>query len=187
MTTRDISFLRAYTLFNMLIRIPTRNDASNMKFISPDDYSDLTLEDKKKNNFLVGTGDPDEGEYEDLRFIYNEYKTSANYGEKIIPLDAQLSKIMKLYLHLLRFDNEGDNIFPMTRNAISQLLTKTSVKFTNPPKKISSTMIAKIYLSDKYGSIKDEMEKDAKARGHSIKTQQSIYVKKNILKKDMLL
>ena len=69
----------------------------------------------------------------------------------------------------------GDNILPMTRNALSQLLLKQSHRLIG--KKISSTLMRKIYLSDKYGEMKEEMEKDAKIMMHDKATAQSVYVK----------
>ena len=34
------------------------------------------------------------------------------------------------------------------------------------------------YLTDKYGDIKKEQQKNALEMGHSVKTQQGVYVKK---------
>ena len=45
-------------------------------------------------------------------------------------------------------------------------------------KSISTTMLRKIYLSSKYGKVKEEMEKDAKVMGHSTEVAQSVYIKK---------
>ena len=38
-------------------------------------------------------------------------------------------------------------------------------------------MLRKIYLSSKYSNVKEEMEKDAHIMGHSVETQQKVYVK----------
>lgn len=167
LTKMDISTLRAYTLFSMLSRIPTRNDASNMMYISQKAYKKLSDEEKQKNNYLVN-------ERNNMKFIYNVYKTSKKYGENVIPVPAELKPVMRLYIKLMDY-KIGDNIFPMSRNAISQLLLKTSKKYMG--KNISSTMLRKIYLSSKYGKLKEEMEKDASMMGHSVDVAQSTYVK----------
>jgi hypothetical protein len=39
-------------------------------------------------------------------------------------------------------------------------------------------MLRKIYLSSKYGKVKEEMEADAKIMGHSTGVAQSVYIKK---------
>jgi len=167
LTKMDISTLRAYTLFSMLSRIPTRNDASNMMYISQKAYKKLSDEEKQKNNYLVN-------ERNNMKFIYNVYKTSKKYGENVIPVPPELKPVMRMYIKLMDY-NVGDNIFPMSRNAISQLLLKTSKKYMG--KNISSTMLRKIYLSSKYGKLKEEMKKDASMMGHSVDVAQSTYVK----------
>jgi len=53
LTKMDISTIRAWVLFNMLSRIPTRNDASNLLYITQKAYKKLTDEEKQKNNYLV--------------------------------------------------------------------------------------------------------------------------------------
>jgi hypothetical protein len=44
------------------------------------------------------------------------------------------------------------------------------------PKKISSSMLRHIYLTDKYGDVKEEMAEDAKAMGHSVSMQRDYVV-----------
>ena len=64
----------------------------------------------------------------------------------------------------------------LTRNALSQLLLKTTKKRMG--KSISTTMLRKIYLSSKYGKIQEEQAKDAEIMGHSVDTQNKVYIKK---------
>jgi len=167
MTKMDVSTVRAWILLNMLTRIPTRNDASNMLYISQAMYNKLSQEDKENNNYLVNRRSG-------LVFIYNAYKTSKAYKENIIESPKDLSKMLRAYIKLMDF-KIGDNIFPMTRNALSQLLLKTSKKYMG--KSISTTLIRKSYLSSKYAGLKEEQLKDSKMMGHSIQTQQAVYVK----------
>lgn len=167
LTKMDIATLRAWILFNMLIRIPTRNDASNMQFITQTNYKHLSEENKKENNYLVN-------ERNNMKFIYNQYKTSRKYGELVVPVPSDLKPMLRLYIKLMNY-KVGDNIFPLSRNAISQLLLKHSKRILN--KAISSTMIRKIYLSEKYAKVKEEMQKDAKIMMHSKATADKIYTK----------
>lgn len=167
LTKMDIATLRAWILFNMLIRIPTRNDASNMQFITQTNYKRLSEENKKENNYLVN-------ERNNMKFIYNQYKTSKKYGELVVPVPSDLKPMLRLYIRLMNY-KVGDNIFPLSKNAISQLLLKHSKRILN--KAISSTMIRKIYLSEKYAKVKEEQIKDAKIMGHSVATQQKVYTK----------
>jgi len=167
LTKSDKSTIRAWTLFNMLSKIPTRNDASNMLYITQTNYKKLSDDDKKNNNYLVN-------QRNNMKFIYNQYKTSKKYSENIISVPTELKPILRLYLKLMDY-KLGDNIFPLSKNAISQLLIKTSKRILN--KNISSTMIRKSYMSSKYSGLKEEMEKDAKVMGHSVDVGQSIYTK----------
>ncbi len=167
LTKSDKSTIRAWTLFNMLSKIPTRNDASNMLYITQTNYKKLSDDDKKNNNYLVN-------QRNNMKFIYNQYKTSKKYSENIISVPTELKPVLRLYLKLMDY-KLGDNIFPLSKNAISQLLIKTSKRILN--KNISSTMIRKSYMSSKYSGLKEEMEKDAKVMGHSVDVGQSIYTK----------
>lgn len=167
LTSKQKQLLKAYTLFNILIRIPTRNDQAGMILISKTMYNKLKEEDKKKDNFLLM-------EKTSMKFIYNVYKTAKKYAENIVDIPKDLEKILRMYIRLNKI-NSDEVLFPMTKNAQSQLLLKMSQKYMG--KRISSTMIRKIYLSSKYGDTLKEMKKDAKMMGHDTATAQKVYVK----------
>lgn len=169
MTQNDISRLRAYVIFSMLKRLPTRNDMSGMKLINQTMYKKLTQEEKEANNFLVD-------QKTKMKFVYNVYKTSKKYGENIIEVPEDLKPILRMYIKTMGIKN-GDVMFDMTRNAISQLLTKQSQRLIS--KKISSTMMRKIYLSDKYSEVNEEKEKDSKIMMHDVNTANLVYTKKS--------
>jgi len=63
---------------------------------------------------------------------------------------------------------------PLTAvNSITRILNKIFGK------KVGSSMLRHIYLSSKYGDIKEEQKEDARAMGHSVGEQQNVYVKIN--------
>lgn len=66
---------------------------------------------------------------------------------------------------------------PITRIELSKILLKFSEKYMEG-KKISTTLLRKIYLSSKYGDMKEELEKDNKVMGHSKEVALNTYVKK---------
>jgi len=66
---------------------------------------------------------------------------------------------------------------PLTRIELSKVLLKYSKKYMN--KSISTTLLRKIYLSSKYGNMKEELEKDNKVMGHSKQVALDTYVKKS--------
>ena len=169
----DKELMVVFTIFSFLSQYPLRNDLAGMKYISKTDYNKLTDDDKKNGNFLVKQKNK-------LMIILNEYKTSRRYGEKIIELNWEITKIMKFYIRVMNKEI-GDVLFtnsrgnPITRNGISQLLIKTSKKYLG--KSISTTMIRKIVVSDKFADIKKEQAELADVMGHDVGTQNAVYVK----------
>jgi len=171
LTPKDKQLLMTYVILNIYVRLPMRNDVAGMESISKRQYNKLTAEEKKEKNFLVV-------EKAKMQFILNKYKTSAKYEENKIDIPKDLEKLLRLYVRIngmgVLFKTGTGN--PLTRNALSQLLIKTSKKYMDG-KSISTTMLRKIYLSSKYSDVKEEMANDAKVMGHSVNTAQKIYVK----------
>jgi hypothetical protein len=85
LTGKEKELLMVYTLYNMLIRIPTRNDMAGQRLISKTAYNKLSDEEKKNNNYLVK-------EKNKMFGVYNEYKTSKKYGEKKIDIPKDLRR-----------------------------------------------------------------------------------------------
>jgi hypothetical protein len=112
-----------------------------------------------------------------------DHKTSSRGGKPIIrKLSAELSAdIVKLSsdgrTHLF-VDRTGK---PFTSSGFTHRLNAIFQKHLPNGKglKISSTLLRKMYLTDKYKDYKKvakEMEKDAEQMGHSVGTQQAHYV-----------
>tara|TARA_Y100001972_G_scaffold33145_1_gene41170 strand:+ start:2293 stop:3279 length:987 start_codon:yes stop_codon:yes gene_type:complete len=179
LTGKDRELLMVYTLYNMLIRIPTRNDMAGQKLISKTQYNKLTDSEKKENNYLVK-------EKNKMFGVYNEYKTSKKYGEKKIDIPKDLEKILNMYIRKTGKKN-GDILFvsstgnPLSRNMISQLLMKTSKKYLN--KSVSTTLMRKIVAShhfgadSEFGKLKKKQEELAEKMGHSTEVMDKVYIK----------
>ena len=176
--TRQRSLLQIYLILNVHILMPFRNDLGGMIVSNKRDFNKITLEEKKKHNYLVL-----ERNGKSMFFCMNDYKTSRKYSEKCIELPPDLRKVMRFYLQFSQNEylltrNDGE---PMTRNSISQALIKTFVKRTG--RSVSTNLIRKIYLSSKFSQykippeIQKEMEKDAHVMCHSVAVQQKIYTK----------
>jgi len=173
LSKNDLELLTAYTLFSFLIRLPTRNDMSGMQLIGKTAYNNLSDKQKEDTNYLVK-------EKSKMFLVLNEYKTKSKYGEKKIDVPKDLEKILRMYLRLTKTNN-GDIVFtnfkgePISRNGISQLLIKTSKHYLD--KSISSTMMRKIVLSDKFAEVNEEKQKMAHITGHDVSTMDSVYIK----------
>ena len=170
LSAKEKQLIQVYTIYNILLKIPLRNDLAGMEAISRKKFNTLTDKDKETDNYLV----VDKAKME---FILNEYKTARKYKQKNILIPKELEKIIRMYLRKngmgILFKTSTGN--PITRNALSQLLIKTSQAYMN--KNISTTMIRKIVLSDMFADTKKEMEKMSEITGHSVETMNNVYVK----------
>ena len=179
LTGKEKELLMVYTLYNMLIRIPTRNDMAGQSLISKTAYNKLSDEEKKNNNYLVK-------EKNKMFGVYNEYKTSKKYGEKKIDIPKDLEKILNMYINKTG-KKIGDVLFtsstgnPLSRNMISQLLMKTSKKYLNAS--VSTTLMRKIVASyhfgadSEFGKLKQKQEELADKMGHDPATMDKVYIK----------
>ena len=169
LNSRELSEIRAWILFHILKEIPTRLDYDFMKMINQRDYNSLKKNSQLTKNYLVTS----RGSY---KFSFNDYKTNKIYGENVVEVDKPLKLKINLFLKLNDY-KVGDDIFPMRRNAMSNLLTKTSAKIIK--KKVSVQILRKFYISEKYGGVSQEQVKDAQTMSHSVGTQQAVYNKTN--------
>ena len=172
-TKKEMQLLQAYTLFNIYARMPFRNDVAGMEAINQAAYKKLSDQEKKQDNYLVV---PSKG---NLYFVLNKYKTAKKYEELDLPIeDKNLRKILRYYLKMngmgVLFKTSTGKA--LTRIELSKVLLKYSQKYMN--KSISTTLLRKIYLSSKYGNMKEELEKDNKVMGHSKQVALDTYVKK---------
>jgi len=164
---KDKKLLMVYVILSVLIENPMRNDLSQMKIIGKKGYNSLSDKEKQDTNYLVI-------EKGSLKFLLNDYKTSKKYKEKIINISKPLEKIIRMYMRINKLGN-GDTLFPISRNGISQLLIKTSKKYIN--KNISTTIIRKIVASDLLKDVKAIEKKLSNKMGTDIDTIKSVYVK----------
>ena len=172
LSSKELALLQVFTLFNIYVRLPMRNDVAGMESINKRVYNKLTEEDKKSKNYLVL-------EKNNMYFVLNKYKTSKKYEELKIDIPKDLKKLLRYFLKVngmgVLFKSSTGN--PLTRNALSQLLIKTSQKYMG--KSISTTLLRKAYMSSKYADVKEEMANDSKILGHDVATTgMNVYVKK---------
>jgi len=175
-TKKEMQLLQAWVLFNLYARMPFRNDmGGGTSAINQAAYKKLSDQEKKENNYLVV---PSKG---NLYFVLNKYKTAKKYEELDLPIeDKDLRKILRYYLKIngmgVLFKTSTGK--PLTRIELSKVLLKYSQKYMEKNQAISSTLMRKIYLSSKYGNMKEELEKDNKVMGHSKQVALDTYVKK---------
>jgi len=188
-TKKQLQLLQAYTLFSIYARMALRNDVGGMNAILKKTYDSYSDEKKKEKNYLVVSGRSLNANF---TFILNDYKTNRKYGTLELPIeDKQLKAVLRRFLMINEtlykpvveaplFKTSSGK--PINRNELSKILLKYSELYLN--KKISTTLLRKIFLSSKYGGeggLKEQLEelaKDNKVMGHSKEVALNTYVKK---------
>ena len=188
-TKKELQLLQAYTLFSIYARMPMRNDVAGMNAILKKTYDSYSDEKKKEKNYLVVSGRALNANY---TFILNDYKTNRKYGTLELPIeDKQLKAVLRRFLMINQIlfkpvveaplfkTSSGKAI---NRNELSKILLKYSDMYLG--KKISTTLLRKIFLSSKYGGeggLKEQLEelaKDNKVMAHSKDVALNSYIKK---------
>jgi len=170
--------LLQYLVLSLYTQIQPRRNQDYLDMYIVKKHTDKMATDK---NYLdLATG----------RFIFNKYKTAKKYGAQIVEIPHTDENNLLAEIHLyLKFHPLWKGVAkrktepvkllvaadgsPMTAvNAITRILNRVFGK------KIGSSMLRHIYLSDKYKDTNEEMKKDAEAMGHSTDLQRA-YIKKD--------
>jgi hypothetical protein len=116
--------------------------------------------------------------YHNGKMYFNRYKTSKTYNQQTADVPEKLTKIIKLYL---KFKPKDSNWFLINNKGKN---IDTSVSMTRRlqnifGRKISSSMLRKIYLTDKYSDSVKGLKEDASKMGTSVSTINNNYIKKD--------
>lgn len=164
--------LHLYTLLP-----PLRNDYAVVKVINDLNFeNDEDIIDRKYNYINLHTN----------RLLLCKYKTDKFYGIKKIDLPPILvSSIKKWEKTKVSFygDRLTHNFLLLNTTTVTPMKYNTLTKYLNKifyPKKVSSTLLRKIYLSEKYPVVTTyrDQARDAMIMGHSLNTQKMVYSKK---------
>lgn len=126
------------------------------------------------------------------KMVFNVYKTAKKYGKQTqdIP-DSLWASIQQFLKHhplwkgvakrkaepvKLLVQQNGEPLVAV--NAITRLLNKVFGK------KIGSSLLRHIYVSERFGNPLEEMKKTAELMGHSVATQQKEYIKTDGVKEE---
>lgn len=117
------------------------------------------------------------------RFIFNKYKTAKTYGQQIIEVPKELKEALDI---LIKFHplskNKSKEIKMLAKYDGSEFVSVNSItrilnKIFN--KKVGSSMLRHVYLSDKYGDVIQDQERDAAMMGHSVSEAVGTYIKED--------
>ena len=159
-----------YILLRLITTYQTRNEIATLKLIKLMDFKKLKEEDKEDKNYLVMGS-------KKILIVRYDFKTNKKYKEITIEVkDKKLAKEIRSYVKTLKNDNvfeyKGEQLTP---KKLTNLLIYYSKKLVGVP--LSTTMLGKSILSEKYAPQLKLQKEDAKNRGHSVNVQNKVYVK----------
>lgn len=113
------------------------------------------------------------------QFIFNQYKTRGKYERQILEIGKDLMDVLNVWLKF--HPNKKENNYkllvhydgtPLTNN---NDITRTLNKIFKC--KIGSSMLRKMYHTNKYGSVLNELKNDGNKMAHSVDTILNNYIK----------
>ena len=175
-TFADIYKYQLYLCGAFQLEFPVRNELADIQIYNTGEYSKIT-KSESINYFVINVKN------NTMKVILNNYKTKKVNGDIDFEVnDKDLVKLFnKYYIAIKAYFKDNDfnhwllfdiNKNKVSRNDYTRLLNKT---FELSGKKISSSLIRKIVLSELYPV--EKMKKLAHIMGHSIKTAITDYVK----------
>lgn len=171
-TYKEYMALMKYICLMIHIEVPLRNDLADSKLVN-----ELPKEQDENVNYLVmkkGT----------VALHLNNYKTSKEYGAKVIPFSKEVSKeiikysnvILKMSPHDWFLGKDGEDA-PISRPTYTKMLNSI---FSKDGVKVSSTQIRRAVVSELYKVDENEMAQKQKLAGvmsHSVATAGLVYAK----------
>ena len=172
LSNKEKDLLQQYLVASLYTLLPPRrNIYSSVNVITLQEYNKLKGDELKKN-YLVFNKPKTK-----IFFHFGKQKSKNFTKPQKIEVTKELKKVIKLYLkhhegNALLKNKKGER---MTENGLTKYLNKV---FKIGNKKISSSMIRKIFASEVVGKAHELIEETAEKMGHSVATQKSNYVKK---------
>jgi hypothetical protein len=169
-TSKEWDTILNYVILSLYVLQAPRRNIDYQKMLVNKTSNFENNEDYKNFNYYI---------YPNQKFLFFCYKTAGTYNMQEFVISDDLQKILLKYLkiHPLRKENnyyllvnsEGDALTSI--NSITRILNKIFNR------KIGSSMLRNIYLTDKYKDEMNEMNDDAHKMGTSTETIKSNYVK----------
>ena len=172
LTEHQYNSLLQFVILSLYVCLPPRrNEYQNMMIV--------------KSATATSPTDKNYYDLDNKRFIFNKYKTQKKEGQKIVDIPETLQGVLSTYIkyHPLIKGKITKKFQPVTFlvyqdgtpldkvNSITRILNKVFGK------KVGSSMLRHIYLSNKYGDVNEEQKADADIMGHSVDMARD-YIKK---------
>lgn len=112
-------------------------------------------------------------------FLFNNYKTAGTYKTQTVAIEPKMREILDFYLKFHPKKKEGHLLVNYEGEPFTQTNSLTRILNKIFGCKIGSSMLRKLYLTDKYADTMKQMQSDSTAMGTSNGTVQSNYIKKD--------
>jgi len=132
---------------------------------------------EKKYNYL---------DLNNKKFIFNNYKTQGTYLSTVVDVPDDLMRVILMYVKVhpesKKLKNKKYNIHFLSTfygENIEKSASRTNILNKIFDKKIGSSMLRNMYLTNKYGSMMKEMKGDVKSMATSVDTAMNNYIKQD--------
>jgi hypothetical protein len=130
---------------------------------------------------LMVVGKPDEDTsvnyFHKDKFYFNQYKTAGTYKQQVVSVPVRLQELLKFYSKFKSKEKQNLLVNYKGRPIItSSEMSRRLHKIFDA--KVSSSMLRKIFLTNKYSDAVEELKEDAEEMGTSVSTIQTNYIKK---------
>jgi hypothetical protein len=163
-TAKDWDSFMGYVLLSLYtLTPPRRNKDYSLMVVSLDEPEEMDL---NKNYYIAS----------EQQFIFNNYKTKSCYGQQRITVPQELADVLTEYIDYYVEKNDSVNDeFPLLVNydgtPINEINGITRILNKAFGKKIGSSALRHIYLSEKFSSGLKERKEVAIAMSHGLSTQ----------------
>ncbi len=152
---------------------PSRNDYHDTLMLTKREYDQLSDKDKDENNYMVFKNKSN-------AFYHRaDYKTRKTHGIEIAEIPKSLVRILQKWRDLSKqkflLMNKSGSV--MKSHQLTRFLTDLFLKHIG--KRISSTLLRQIYLTDKYSKAVKELHDDTKKMNNSIRVALRHYIKQD--------
>jgi len=157
-----------YILMSLLRQFLFRNDLRDLLILTSKkefDKSDKNVLYKPKNK------------QSNIIIKLVQYKTAKLYGPQVVEVDKNTSEIIHEYLNKYGKNNKylfESNGKPLSTSNMTHKISSIFQSVTGQP--VTSTIMRKLYMSDRYQAFMKCMKKDASKLMHSIDTAKNVYV-----------
>ena len=164
----EYGLVQKYVLLRFYLAYPMRNNVADTKIVSLAEYREMDDDERNNSNYLIREG-------KKYIFKLNKFKNVNIIGVKSYDINPDISKLLTKWFKI----NDSDWMFtlndsrtPLSANGVTKILNSIFSEFADG-KKISTSMLRHIQISD---DLKDEdtlAEKRAKAEKTENKYQHS--------------